>query len=108
LADALLSEQELWIGEMRAVSVRGERLLVVRLEDRACVYRDRCPHQGHPLSEGTLEAGVVTCRLHRHTFDAASGDGINPPRPCLAALPARIERGQIVVDLPEAARKVAP
>jgi toluene monooxygenase system ferredoxin subunit len=86
---------------MRGVHVRGERLLVVRGEGGVCVFRDRCPHQGYPLSTGTLSAGVITCRLHRHTFDAASGTGINPPHPCLSALPARVDRGQVLVDLPE-------
>lgn len=95
-----MAESELWIGEMRGVLVRGERLLVVRGEGGLRVFRDRCPHQGHPLSEGTLENGLLTCRVHHHTFDAASGDGVNPPRPCLSVVPSRVEAGQILVDLP--------
>jgi toluene monooxygenase system ferredoxin subunit len=103
LADTLLAEAELWIGEMRGVSVRGERLLVVRGEQGVCVFRDRCPHQGYPLSEGTLKDGVITCRVHRHTFEASSGAGLNPLRPCLTAVPSRIEEGQILVELTEPA-----
>jgi toluene monooxygenase system ferredoxin subunit len=106
LADAVLAESELWIGEMRGVVVRGERLLVVRGEGGVCVFRDRCPHQGHPLSEGTLEAGVLTCRVHRHTFDAASGEGINPPRPCLTRVPSRVEAGQILIERTTVSRAV--
>jgi len=101
LADVLLAESELWIGEMRGVVVRGERLLVVRGDGGVCVFRDRCPHQGYPLSEGTLSEGVLTCRVHRHSFDAATGAGINPRQPCLSALPARVDAGHVVVDLPE-------
>lgn len=100
MADLALAEADLWVGEMRGVIVRGEPLLVVRGEGGVCVYRDRCPHQGYPLSEGTLTAQVVTCRVHHHTFDAATGEGINPPRPCLSRVPARIEGGMVVVDLP--------
>ncbi len=107
MSETALAEAELWIGEMRGVEVQGERLLVVRLEGGVCVFRDRCPHQGSPLSEGTLENGLLTCRLHRHTFDAASGDGVNPLRPCLSRVPARVEAGQVLVDLPEP-RRVAP
>jgi nitrite reductase/ring-hydroxylating ferredoxin subunit len=106
LADLVLSETELWIGEMRGVVVRGERLLVVRGENGVCVFHDRCPHQGHPLSEGILQAGVLTCRVHRHTFDAASGAGINPPRPCLRAVPSRVEAGQVLIELSEPPRAV--
>jgi toluene monooxygenase system ferredoxin subunit len=104
MPDALLDERELWVGEMRGVVLRGERLLVVRGEAGVCVFRDRCPHQGYPLSEGTLVAGVVTCRVHRHTFDAATGAGINPPYPCLSALPSRVEAGRVLVDLAEPGR----
>jgi toluene monooxygenase system ferredoxin subunit len=100
LVEITLAEAELWIGEMRGVVVHGERLLVVRHEHGVCVYRDRCPHQGHPLSEGTLVDGVLTCRLHRHSFDAASGDGLNPLRPCLNVVSSRVEAGRVLVDLP--------
>jgi toluene monooxygenase system ferredoxin subunit len=99
LADRVLAEDELWVGEMRGVVVRGQALLVVRHEAGVCVYRDRCPHQGYPLSEGTLEGGVITCRVHRHRFDAASGVGVNPPRPCLASVPSRVEQGQVLAEL---------
>jgi nitrite reductase/ring-hydroxylating ferredoxin subunit len=100
LVEIALAEGELWVGEMRGIVVHGERLLVVRHELGVCVYRDRCPHQGHPLSEGTLVDGVLTCRLHRHTFDAASGDGLNPLRPCLSVIASRVEGGQVLVELP--------
>lgn len=94
-----LNVEELWVGEMRGVVLGGRRLLVIRLEGGVCVYQDRCPHQGYPLSEGRLEDGVVTCRLHGHTFDAATGAGINPPAPCLASLPVSAERGRVHVEL---------
>ena len=99
MAERILAEEELWIGEMRRVSLHGHALLVVRVEDGVCVYHDHCPHQGYPLSEGTLEDGVLTCRLHRHVFDARTGSGINPPAPCLSALPAVVEAGQVLVEL---------
>ena len=107
MAELALLEAELWIGEMRGVVVQGERLLVVRHEHGVCVYRDRCPHQGHPLSEGTLADGVLTCRLHRHTFDAVTGDGLNPLRPCLTIVPAHVDGGRVLVEVP-ASRRAAP
>lgn len=93
-----LSEAELWMGEMRGITLSGQRVLLVRLESGFCAYRDRCPHLGYPLSEGELSDGVITCAAHRHSFDAASGDGINPSRPCLTALSVRVEHGQVLVD----------
>lgn len=107
MAEALLAEDELWIGEMRGVVARGERLLVVRLEEQVCVYHDRCPHQGYPLSEGKLEQGIITCRVHEHRFDAATGAGVNPRGSCLTPLASRIENGQLLVEL-EPLRKALP
>lgn len=101
--EAVLGEADLWVGEMRGVEHRGTRLLVVRHERGVSVYRDRCPHQGYPLSQGDLKDGVITCALHRHQFDAASGEGINPLRPCLASLPCKVESGQVLVELTLAA-----
>jgi toluene monooxygenase system ferredoxin subunit len=103
-AEVALSDAELWIGEMRGVVVRGVPVVLVRSEAGVCAYRDRCPHQAYPLSEGRLENGVITCRVHHHTFDAKTGSGINPPRPCLRPLPSRVEHGQIVVELSEPER----
>ncbi len=103
----VLREDELWIGEMRGVVVQGEPIVVVRTEAGVCAYHDRCPHQGYPLSEGRLDDGRITCRVHRHSFDAQTGAGINPPRPCLRPVPARVIAGEIVVELP-APRRVAP
>ena len=106
MAEPLLAEGELWIGEMRAVVHRGVPLLLVRHEHGVSAYRDRCPHQGYPLSQGELKDGVLTCGLHGHKFDAASGDGVNPRRPCLVGLSCWVEAGQIFVELPEQKRSL--
>ena len=100
-AEPVLNDAELWVGEMRGVVVRGVPVVLVRSANGICAYRDRCPHQGYPLSEGGFEAGVITCRVHQHTFDAATGDGINPRRPCLKPLSLRLENGKIMVELAE-------
>ena len=101
MAEPLIDERELWVGEMRGVAWRGRRLLVVRLEDTTRVYVDRCPHQGQPLSVGELANGVITCKVHHHAFDAASGAGINPAGDCVQALECRIERGQVFLEVAE-------
>jgi toluene monooxygenase system ferredoxin subunit len=98
LPELEFTEAELWIGEMRGAELDGERLLVVRGEQGVCVYRDRCPHQGYPLREGSLERGIITCKLHRHTFDAVTGAGVNPRGDCLTRVGARVEAGRIIVE----------
>lgn len=99
MLDLGLTEDELWIDEMRGVVVEQRKLLVVRTNDGVCVYRDRCPHLGFPLSEGQLEGGVITCAAHRHRFDAATGAGINPKAACLSKLRSKVERGRVMAEL---------
>jgi toluene monooxygenase system ferredoxin subunit len=94
-----IDEADLWIGEMRGLMLNGARVLLVRLEHGVCAYHDRCPHQGYALSEGELKDGIITCRAHHHSFEAASGAGINPQRPCLTPLPVQLEGGQVLVEL---------
>jgi toluene monooxygenase system ferredoxin subunit len=100
-----LRADELWIGEMKGVLVDGRRVLVLRLEDGVFAYEDRCAHLGVPLSEGTLEAGVLTCRAHHFQYDARTGAGINPRDVKLAAVPLRVDAGLIVFGAERAGEK---
>jgi toluene monooxygenase system ferredoxin subunit len=100
--EPVLDDAELWVGEMRAVRAGGARVLLVRSESGVCAYPDRCPHLGYPLSEGRLEGDVLTCAAHHHSFEASTGRGINPLRPCLTPLPTRVEGGRILVDVASA------
>jgi nitrite reductase/ring-hydroxylating ferredoxin subunit len=52
----------------------GERLACVRHEDGSVdVVEDRCPHEGYPLSQGTVKDGVLTCKWHNWKFELATG-----------------------------------
>jgi toluene monooxygenase system ferredoxin subunit len=92
----ILPLDELWIGDM--VAVGG--VLVVRLEDRVCAYVDRCAHLGVPMSEGTLEGNVLTCRAHHYQYDARTGQGLNPRGVALSPVACRVVDGSVVVGEP--------
>src|SRR5215831_3115538 len=76
----------------------GKQVLVVAHENRVFAIANRCPHEGYPLSEGTIGPGCVpTCNWHNWKFDLASGAalvGRNPVRTYEVA-----ERGgEILID----------
>ena len=104
MTDTGLCEAELWIGEMRGLLVDGCPVLLLRHEAGLAAYVDRCPHQGVKLSEGELRQGTLVCRAHQHSFDAASGRGINPLRQSLVKLPLQVSEGRIAVGAPPASR----
>lgn len=58
-------------------------------------YEDRCAHLGVPLSEGTLEAHVLTCRAHHYSYDARTGAGINPKNVRLVGVAVAVRDGRI-------------
>jgi toluene monooxygenase system ferredoxin subunit len=95
----VLDADDLWDGEMTSATVAGRRLVLLRIDGEVRAYDDRCPHQGVPLSEGTLCEGKLVCRAHLHEYDARSGAGLNPRNVCLAAVPACQRDGKIYVEV---------
>ncbi len=64
---------------------------------RAC--NNRCPHEGYPLSEGTLDgACVLTCNWHNWKFDLATGDNLYGGDR-LRTYPVELRGEEIWVDL---------
>jgi toluene monooxygenase system ferredoxin subunit len=95
-----LSSDELWIGEMRGLSLKGRRVLLLRTEEGYAAFEDRCAHLGVRLSEGSLSGCVLTCRAHHYEYDAHSGQGINPKSVRLARFPVEVTDGAVLVDVP--------
>lgn len=46
---------------------------VFHTEDGYVAIDDACSHRGEPLSAGTLEGGVLTCRFHGARYELATG-----------------------------------
>lgn len=60
-------------GYRQAVTLGGERLLLVQDAGRLHLISTRCPHAGFPLEKGTLRDGCITCPKHGIVFDLDSG-----------------------------------
>src|SRR5580658_1693997 len=86
----------------------GERLACVRREDGSVdVVLDRCPHEGYPLSQGTVRGGVLTCKWHNWKFDLATGTCVFGGEG-VRRLPSSVdERGHLLVvgDVDEASER---
>jgi toluene monooxygenase system ferredoxin subunit len=99
----VLSESELWIGEMRQVTIDRRRVLLLRTERGVHAYEDRCPHLGMPLSRGMLQGATLTCSAHHYQFDADTGRGKNPKGVQLTLIAVACRDGKILVDIDGAA-----
>ena len=90
-------------GQGRCFLVRGEEIAVFRQRDgRVFAVQNRCPHRQGPLSEGVLGGGKLICPLHAWKFDLATGEGPDPAVR-LKTWTARVEKGEILIDLEPAA-----
>jgi nitrite reductase/ring-hydroxylating ferredoxin subunit len=54
----------------RVVKIDAKQILLIAAEGRIFACNNRCPHEGYPLSDGTLGAGcALTCNWHNWKFD---------------------------------------
>lgn len=60
-------------GGMRVFDMDGRRIAVFNTEGTFHAIDDTCPHQGGPLSEGSVDDGCVTCPWHGAIFELATG-----------------------------------
>jgi nitrite reductase/ring-hydroxylating ferredoxin subunit len=114
------SLDELLPNGMRAVTLSGTSVLLVREGDQVYALEPRCGHMGGPLHEGTLEGHVVICPWHGSQYDVRTGRALRGPYriPVVSRLltglakprttyPARIVGESVEVDLDAASRTAA-
>jgi len=59
----------------RAITLCGEKIVLVREGGRAHALHNRCPHRGVPLSAGRCRfPGLLTCAYHGWTYELATGN----------------------------------
>src|ERR1051326_953208 len=97
--ELLTSVGDLRNGEMTSVRINGTNVLLLKIDDAFYAYENRCAHLGIPLSEGELEACVLTCRAHEWQYDVCSGKGINPATAGLRRFALKSEDGKLFVDI---------
>jgi nitrite reductase/ring-hydroxylating ferredoxin subunit len=72
-----LKRSDLGTHGRKLVRCGSKQVLVISHQDRLFGIANRCPHEGYPLSEGTLGPGcVLTCNWHNWKFDLASGEAL--------------------------------
>jgi toluene monooxygenase system ferredoxin subunit len=91
---------ELWEGDMTAVMVEGESVLLVNVDGVIRAYSNQCPHQASSLDQGDLDSETLTCATHLWEFNAVTGLGINPDDVQLRSYDCQIgDDGTIYVDI---------
>ena len=81
-------------GEMIAVEVDNEQVVLVNVAGSIHAIDDTCSHAYASLSEGDLNGEEVECPLHVGSFNVTTGTPVNPP----VSEPIRVYRVQIDGD----------
>lgn len=87
----------------------NKQIALFAVGDRVLACNNRCPHEGYPLSEGTMGPDcVLTCNWHNWKFDLESGETL-VGGDALRRYPVRIDGDDVLLDLadPPAAETVA-
>ncbi len=87
-------------GRVRSVVVDGRTVALSRCGARLGALENRCPHQGGPLGEGSIEKGLLRCPWHGYDYDPLTG---RPPAGFSDGVPAyRVEERAdgVYVQLP--------
>lgn len=102
-------------GRVKSVTARNHSICLSHFDGQWAAMDNRCPHQGGPLGEGSIERGVdgkcwIRCPWHGWDFDPLSG---TPPGGHAdtgqTIYPVEVRDGEIFVGLepePERARTV--
>ncbi|MFB6155416.1 MAG: Rieske 2Fe-2S domain-containing protein [Haloferacaceae archaeon] len=76
----------------------GKPLLAVYHEGEPHVIENRCPHMGFPLSEGTVDDGILTCHWHHARFELSCGDTFDPWADDVPSFPTEVRDDTLYVD----------
>jgi len=67
---------------------------------------NRCPHQGGPLGEGSIENGMLRCPWHGWDYDPISGRSPGSHEDGVETYPVEIREDGIYVGLPPEQRHI--
>ncbi len=96
----VLELDELEEGRVTSVTCDHKTLCLTRYKDQYGALDNKCPHQGGPLGEGSIENGLLRCPWHGWDYDPISGkapgydDGVE-------TFPVESRKDGIYVGLPK-------
>ena len=92
---------ELRGGEMMAVTIGDDQVLLTNIDGNFYAIDDVCSHAYACLSDGDINGEEAECPLHGGSFNAITGEPVNPPaEAALRVIQVKIEGDDIFVAPP--------
>ncbi|ESP87405.1 Rieske (2Fe-2S) protein [Candidatus Halobonum tyrrellensis] len=80
------------------VAVEGVPVALFHHEGEIRAVNNRCPHMGFPLTEGSVDEGVLTCHWHHARFELSCGDTFDPWADDVDTYPTEVREGVVHVN----------
>ena len=88
-------------GRVRSVVVDGRTVALARCGARLGALENKCPHQGGPLGEGSIEKGLLRCPWHGYDYDPLTGRAPGSFADAVTAYDVEEREDGVFVKLPE-------
>ena len=83
---------------VRVVSTGQRTVAVFWHREQVFAVDNRCPHMGFPLSQGTVDDGILTCHWHHAKFELSGGCAFDLFADDVAAFGAEVRDGEVWID----------
>lgn len=106
----VLEPDELGEGRVKPVTCAHTTLCLTRFEGRIAALSNKCPHQGGPLGEGSIEKGMLRCPWHGWDFHPTTGKSPGGYDDGVSTYPVEVRDDGVYVGLqdePDHVRTVA-
>ncbi|MDY6819286.1 MAG: thiamine pyrophosphate-binding protein [Halobacteriales archaeon] len=100
-----LDHDELPEGRVKAVTCGDTTVAMTHYEGEYAALDNKCPHQGGPLGEGSIENGLLRCPWHGWDFNPLTGDTPGDFDDCVASYPVEERDDGIYVGFPVPAER---
>lgn len=91
---------EIPVGQFKAVTVGGKRLLVCHTAEGFFAIDDTCTHDDGPLADGWLDGTAIECPRHGARFDVKTGNVLCLPAAVpIHSYPVNVEGDEVQVNV---------
>ena len=96
----LKDKKELPEGRVKTVIAGNRNICLTHFKGKFSALDNKCPHQGGPLGEGSIENGMLRCPWHGWDFDPCNGKSPGGYEDGITTFEVKEKRNEIFVSIP--------
>ena len=97
----VLDEEDLVEGRVKTVVAKHKSLCITHFQGKFAALDNKCPHQGGPMGEGSIENGMLRCPWHGWDFHPSTGKAPGGFDDGIETFPVEVKDNGVYVGLEE-------